>query len=627
MSRFTLAERLRYMFDRTISKGPIALIGWLALITIVAIAAVTLAVCTTGISLRASAADQVWSYLMLTLEPDALTFDPWPLRMATLVIVFTSIFVTSTLIGVITTGIESKLQELRKGRSKIVESGHTLILGWSPKVFPILSELLIANENQPDASIAILAPKDKVEMEDEIRDRIPRTGNTRVVCRTGNPIEITSLDLVSLPTAKSVILLSPETDDPDASVIKTLLAITNSAGRRPEPYHVVATIRESDNMDVARLVGGDEVELVLTGDIIARITAQTCRQSGLSVVYTELLDFSGDEVYFQTEPDLVGSTFGEALLAYEDSAVIGLCPPGGPPRINPPMDTVFQEGSQVIAISEDDDTVVLSRRTDLEIEEDAVRTPQRAEPMPEHVLILGWNWRAAYVINELDHYVGPDSRVTVMAHLGDPEGDIDRCCRDLAHQTVTFRRGETTDRRTLRDLPFATIDHVILLAYSDVLEPQEADARTLITLLHLRDIADRSRHPFSIVSEMMDIRNRDLAQAARPDDFIVSDRVISLILSQISENKALGAVFADLFDPAGSEIYLRDASDYVALGRPLTFYTVVASARRQGEVALGYRVRERAGDPGADYGVVVNPLKSRPVTFREGDQIIVLAEE
>lgn len=627
MSRFTLAERLRYAFDRTISQGPIALIGWLALITIVAIAAVTLAVCTTGISLRASPADQVWSYLMLTLEPDALTFDPWPLRIATLVIVFTSIFVTSTLIGVITTGIESKLQELRKGRSKIVESGHTLILGWSPKVFPILSELLIANENQPDASIAILASKDKVEMEDEIRDRIPRTGNTRIVCRTGNPMEITSLDLVSLHTAKSVILLSPETDDPDASVIKTLLAITNSAGRRPEPYHVVATIRESDNMDVARLVGGDEVELVLTGDIIARITAQTCRQSGLSVVYTELLDFSGDEVYFQTEPDLVGSTFGEALLAYEDSAVIGICPPGGPPRINPPMETVFQEGSQVIAISEDDDTIVLSRRTDLKIQEDAVRTPQRAERLPEHVLILGWNWRAAYVINELDHYVGLGSQVTVMAHLGDPERDIDRCCRDLAHQSVTFRQGETTDRRTLRDLPLATIDHVILLAYSDVLEPQEADARTLITLLHLRDIADRSRHPFSIVSEMMDIRNRDLARAARPDDFIVSDRVISLILSQISENKALGAVFAHLFDPVGSEIYLRDASDYVALDRPLTFYTVVASARRQGEVALGYRVLQRAGDPGADYGVVVNPLKSRPITFREGDQIIVLAEE
>ena len=92
---------------------------------------------------------------------------------------------------------------------------------------------------------------------------------------------------------------------------------------------------------------------------IARIIAQTCRQSGLSVVYTELLDFEGDEIYFRDEPGLVGKTFGEALLAYADSAVLGICPVGGVPQLNPPMDTVFQPGDQVIAVSEDDDTLRL----------------------------------------------------------------------------------------------------------------------------------------------------------------------------------------------------------------------------------------------------------------------------
>ena len=107
-----------------------------------------------------------------------------------------------------------------------------------------------------------------------------------------------------------------------------MLAITNNPNRRAEPYHIVAEIREPKNMDVARMVGKDEVELVLVGDLISRIIAQTCRQSGLSVVYTELLDFGGDEIYFHEEPALVGKTFGEALLAYEDSAVIGLRPQG-----------------------------------------------------------------------------------------------------------------------------------------------------------------------------------------------------------------------------------------------------------------------------------------------------------
>ena len=82
-----------------------------------------------------------------------------------------------------------------------------------------------------------------------------------------------------------------------------------------------------------------EVEPILVTNLISRITVQTCRQSGLSVIYTELLDFGGDEIYFHEEPGLVGKTFGEALLAYEDSALIGLCTQDGRVQLNPPSET------------------------------------------------------------------------------------------------------------------------------------------------------------------------------------------------------------------------------------------------------------------------------------------------
>ncbi|MGH2521541.1 MAG: CASTOR/POLLUX-related putative ion channel, partial [Anaerolineales bacterium] len=84
---------------------------------------------------------------------------------------------------------------------------------------------------------------------------------------------------------------------------------------------------------------------------------------------------------------------------------------------------------------------------------------------------------------------------------------------------------------------------------------------------------------------------------------------------------------ADIFDPEGSEIYLKLASNYVALGEPLSFYTVVEAARQRGEVAFGYRLHAHARNPDKAYGVAVNPNKSEPVTFSEWDRIIVLAEE
>ena len=170
-------------------------------------------------------------------------------------------------------------------------------------------------------------------------------------------------------------------------------------------------------------------------------------------------------------------------------------------------------------------------------------------------------------------------------------------------------------------------DHIIVLSYSDLMEKQQADAKTLITLLHLRDIADRGGHGLSVVSEMLDLRNRALAEVTRADDFIVSDKLVSLILSQVSENKQLNAVFADIFDPEGSEIYLKPAGNYVKLGQPVNFYTVTAAARQRGEVALGYRIRAHSADASLAYGVAVNPDKDKAITFSEADRMIVIAEE
>lgn len=42
---------------------------------------------------------------------------------------------------------------------------------------------------------------------------------------------------------------------------------------------------------------------------------------------------------------------------------------------------------------------------------------------------------------------------------------------------------------------------------------------------------------------------------------------------------------------------------------------------------MGYRIQAHANDAAKDYGVVVNPDKSGPITFAEQDRIIVLAEE
>ena len=629
-------ERFGYWFDNRFSGGPLVVIGWLALGALVLVALMTAVSLIPGIHPEGQDLKQIfWTILYQALTPnpyDATT--RWQFLVVMLVVTLGSLLMVSILIGTLTSGISAKLEDLRKGRSKVLESGHTLILGWSPQIFTILSELEVSFERHKNARIVVLADRDKVEMEDDIRARVKTINSTHIICRRGNPIDITDLEIANPHTARSIIILPPESSDPDAVVLKTILALTNNPNRRQETYHIVTQIHEPKNMDVVRLISQrDFVQPVLTGDMIARVIAQTSRQSGLSLVYTELLNFEGDEIYFKEEPKLAGRTFGEALCAYEDSAVIGLHFADGKIKLMPSMDTVLKAGDQVIAISEDDETVVLSGLAETPVDESAlhVSRPSR-EASPENTLILGWNRDGATVVRELDAYVAKGSRLTVIAdpeasrkvvHVGDVIAGL---AREMRNQQVSFEKGDTTSRTLLDGLKLTDYDHVIVLSYAG-LDVQEADARTLVTLLHLRHIAERDKTPFSIVSEMLDLRNSELAEVTHVDDFIVSDHLVSLMMTQLSENGDLFDIFSDIFDPIGPEIYLKPIVDYVEIRKPVNFYSVLEAARRRGEIAIGYRLLHEVNDKDRSFGVHTNPTKSELVTFSPEDRAIVVADE
>ena len=69
--------------------------------------------------------------------------------------------------------------------SKVLEKGHTLILGWSDKITPLVNELAMANESEGKGLIVIMSRKGKVFMEESIASTCDLR-NTRVVCRQGD---------------------------------------------------------------------------------------------------------------------------------------------------------------------------------------------------------------------------------------------------------------------------------------------------------------------------------------------------------------------------------------------------------------------------------------------------------
>jgi voltage-gated potassium channel Kch len=630
-------ERLRYWFDSTMSRGTPALVAWLGLASVVLIGVVS------GLSMLLAPADTqddmrrvLWMSLLRTLDPGTMGGDQGhPVFLALmLTVTIGGIFIVSALVGVLAAGLDERLRELRKGRSRLIEENHTVVLGWSDQVFTIIAELIAAQDGANDrhrgrpwrACVAILAEQDKVTMEDAIRARVRGRHRVRIICRHGNPTDPTDLAIVRPDRASSIIVLAPQDVDAEADirVMKSLLALSNRDWPEKRPP-VVAAVADSHNLPAAVLAGGPSAQVVNAKDIIARLVVQSRRQPGLSAVWTELLSFVGDEIYLTSEPDLVGMRYGDALFAFTTSALFGIRHANGVVELNPPMDTRIVDSDELIVVATNASSTHLAGSRP-SIVESAVSRVQARRPKPDSTLILGWNAYGSTILELLNRYLPAQSDVEVAASR--PRAQIEAGLTEAgltaqARLRVRITTCATTDRPALDALDLKEFQHVLVLADDDV-DPAHADSRTLVTLLHLRDRKENHGDRYAIVSELNDDANRRLAHVTRTDDFIIGKKLITLYLTQLSQNPNLKTIFAELFDAKGSDIYLRPADEYITPGVPANFATVVHAARLRQETAIGYRLAHRTYEP-PGYGVVLNPDKSLPLILAPEDRVVVLA--
>jgi voltage-gated potassium channel Kch len=609
-------SRWRYDFDELMSKGASAQIVGLLLVTAFMIVVIGTTVEVLGIEPEGRDSTGLWyRELLRTLDPGVVADDQGSavFLLFMVLVTFGGIFVVGTLIGILSNAISDRLDSLRKGRSRVHERDHFVILGWSPEIFTILRQLVLANEHRQRSTVVVLALHDKVDMEEAIRSRVGPTGRVRVVCRTGDPVSFADLDIAAIDACRAIVVLTPEHEvHPDALVIKTLLAITNSPQHRSEPHHVVVELRDPSRLDVATLAGRDQVEFIIGSELTARLVAQTCRNPGLSAVFEDLLGFAGDELYIRHVPALVGHRFGDAVHLLATSSLVGLRLADGRITLRPPADHVLADDELVIAIAANDEAI----RADgpVPFHEPSIVVGPPASEGPTRTLVLGSNHHLDLVVAEFDRRLVHGSTVT-LAHEGADAGAVPAA----EHLELRVVAASPTDRADLERLAVPGYDHVVLLAPEDVGDDR-ADADTLMALLHVRDIARRAAVNPKLVTELATEQNKALAQMSQDDDFIVSSQIRSEFLTQVVMDATVERVFDALLSADEAELQLRPVGEYVVLGVPVAFASVLESTLRREEVAIGHRLAR-----GQRAETHLNPHKATTTTYGVDDRLIVLA--
>ncbi|MGW0860390.1 CASTOR/POLLUX-related putative ion channel [Streptomyces sp. NPDC002690] len=628
-----LRDRARYRFDRTLARSTGTLVGWLVITTLAVVVPVSAVLVWTDPGAPRSLQDRliaVWRTSAETLRLGTATGAPLRLALSAL-LGLVALLGVSTLVGVVTTGLADRMAELSRGRSRVLENGHVVVLGWSDQATTVVSELVAAQAPNRPRAVVLLADRDKAEMERALAAHLPPAARARIICRSGPASDPAVLALVSPRTASTVLVLPSGEPSADAEVLRVLLSLRAVLGEDADGPPVLAAVRDDRYRAPARLAAGPRGTVLETDTVTARLIAQCVGRPGLSLVLRDLLDFAGDEFHLADATAFHGETFGTALLGHPDSCVVGLLTPEGRTLLNPPAGTPIEPGGRLIVLALDDDSTRVEDCRHL-VDPSAIATDGSPPDDPTRLLVLGWNRRAPLVVGQLLDTARPGSVLDVITDSTvpgprEPEGGTPAPYGSAngtpGAASVRFRSAALSRPDALLGLDLTPYDGLVVLGPDPGESPDRPDDWTLVTLLALRLQEERAGRELRVVTELTDDSNRPLAPVNHGSDIIVSGKLTGLLMAQITQNRHLAPVFDELFSGDGANVLLRPAGTYVRPGGEAAFATVVAAARDRGDCAIGYRCHDRSA-PGTDHGVRLNPPKAERRVWSAGDQVVVV---
>jgi ion channel POLLUX/CASTOR len=645
-----LSARAKYAFDNFMSKGGFSIFMALMLLFLGAI--VLMAALRFVVNLVApqdSTKDlfaQWWLAFLQIADGGSIGEDTdsnAPNRVVGIVSLFLGMVLFSSLVAFITSQFEAKLGELRKGRSRVIETGHTLILGFGDRVLEICRELVVANESERRPAIVVLSDREKDEMDDYFRERIEDPKNTRIIARSGSTSSLQALRRVGVGSARSVIILNdasvadPEADKEiaDARVLKTIMAVV-ACSSGAEPPAIVAELHLEGKRKLARGLFA-KLSVIDERSILAKLMVQTSRTSGLAQVYGDLVGFEGSEFYFhRPEGGFGGASYAEAIFRYEGCCLMGLRTADGALTINPPGASRLAEGDEALVLAEDDSAIRYLDRAPAYAAPAGLPAPPLRKSV-ERQLIVGWSRKTGTIVEEYSGYLLEGSSIVVAVREADEamRAEFEAIRARHASIALTLAEEDIHDSPSLARLSPERFDNIIILT-ADGGDAEARDSETIAALLEFRHYfkllgardGGQTEPKTQLITEVADSENIEVIEEAGVKDFMISNQFVSKIYAQVSEEPEVLGVYESLFSPEGSEVYIKPLGLYYReIPESLSFGELCAAALARGETCIGVRILAEEKDRSRRHGIYINPPKERAFRLRPEDMLITLAED
>ena len=523
---------------------------------------------------------------------------------------------SGTIIAFLAAKVSNFITNLNKGKSTIIDTNHYVIIGWNANIFNIFAEIQTANLNQSKPTILCFNGLDNLEMRAMIDLEISKFKKIRVLTRSGDVYNIADLARTNAKNAKSVIILD-DTVKKNFNIETTLLAVKKNIPNNNIP--IVVQFSNEDNIATLSDLMSNQLYPISKNKLISNVTSQAVRNKHISTVVLDFLDYAGDEVYFFKAGVFVGFTFKQVMLNLQSEMLIGVLTNNNKVVLNPDKNYIIQNEDQLIIIAEDDENILkLHDKPYLSELLNTLTIKPRTESFeePKSILVLGWSKLGQQIFDKTIQFLGPGSKVSFL-YRKDLVTTIPNT-ENYSHE-VSLIESNTNDQELLSNCLTANdFDIVLILGYDDYYSEDVSDTYSMMKNLAVKKILENKKTFFStrIILQLNDGSKKDLISTNQESEFIVSDLLSALLITQLADNPKLWYVFEELFSNEGLKININHSEAYDPIKKEeISVEDLLILALKKNETLIGYVENNQC---------YLNPNKSKIINDITKTELIVI---
>lgn len=485
------------------------------------------------------------------ISPNSLTQfeikEQWIMMVLAIVIVIVGLVLFSgAIIATVTTALRAYIDKKSHAKGKILIDNHFVILNWNSKVPEMIYNLMLKGFKN---NIVVLSERSKEYVESELKslfltNDIHQKFKANLIVKEGDSLLRSNLEDISIENASQICVMVGENiaDGDDDNIINSdllnlkIILRLGSFNIRNDCQIVVETDSDETRGQIENLsytvssLKKMNIVPVSFNKKIGQIIAQSLVAPQMGDLYDELFSFSGAEFYsIESDEDI------ESYLKNHNEAI-----------------PVYKEDKQLFVLADEENDTNKCRNNaysnDLKLE-----PVVRETVTTDAIFIIGDNSKKEFLLENLERSKN--------------YGEIDF---ELKHYS------KVENAQLIEDIKNTPGPKKILILSDDQVGAESYDANVFVTLIELSK-AFPNKENITYITELLDSRNLSSIRDFNIHNTIISNKMMSLLITQLAMNKQSKRFFEKVLVTANTtktsdfDLIIDRTDNTIKIEEPMTF--------------------------------------------------------